>query len=59
MKALAWILAGLAIGVGVALLLRRDEPESQVETESVAENEAGEPMARKTYGWSKKTLVGL
>jgi uncharacterized protein YjbJ (UPF0337 family) len=54
MKALPWIVAGVAVGLGVTLLLRLDEPE----TESATGFDAVESVARKTYGWGAKTLVG-
>jgi uncharacterized protein YjbJ (UPF0337 family) len=54
MKALPWIVAGVAVGLGVTLLLRLDEPE----TESATGSDAVESVARKTYGWGAKTLVG-
>jgi uncharacterized protein YjbJ (UPF0337 family) len=54
MKALPWIVAGVAVGLGVILLLRRDEPE----TKSATGSDAVEDEARKTYGWGAKTLVG-
>jgi uncharacterized protein YjbJ (UPF0337 family) len=54
MKALPWIVVGVAVGLGVTLLLRLDEPE----TESATGSDAVESVARKTYGWGTKTLVG-
>jgi len=54
MKALPWILAGVAIGVCVTLLLKVTEPE----TEAATGSDAVESVAPKTYGWATETLVG-
>jgi hypothetical protein len=54
MKALPWIVAGIAIGVIVTFWMRRPEPE----TEYAEESDGVESAARKTYGWGTKTLIG-
>ena len=54
MRALPWIVVGVAVGLAVTLLLRLEKPG----TESATGSDAVESMARKTYGWGTKTLVG-
>ena len=54
MKALPWIVAGFALGLSVILLLRLTEPE----TEYATGPDGVESVARKTYGWGTKTLIG-
>ena len=56
MKALPWIVVGVAVGLGVTLLLRFNEPKTESATGSDAVEV--ESAARKTYGWGTKTLVG-
>jgi uncharacterized protein YjbJ (UPF0337 family) len=56
MKALPWIVVGVAVGLGVILLLRLDEPKTESATGSDAVEV--ESAARKSYGWGTKTLVG-
>jgi hypothetical protein len=58
MKALPWIVAGVAVGVCVTLLLRFTEPEAKPEMESATGSDMVDSVARKTYGWGTKTLVG-
>ena len=61
MKALPWILAGVAVGVCVTLLLKDAELETESATpgtEPASGSDAVEGVARKTYGWRTETLVG-
>lgn len=58
MKALPWILAGVAVGVCVTVFLRLTEREMEPETESATGSDAVERVAPKRYGWGTKTLIG-